>query len=161
MKDTLISHRLASPVSRQVAQPLIPWLMANEMLVPDWIDPGIGARLKACRNTAGMTQEAVAAEVGVTKAQIGHYERGYSLPSVKVLVALCLLYRVSADSILFANAREQLDDAGAKIMSIIAGMSPDQRRGILTGLQMAYGPAVTDQQVEARMPITKSLKSKG
>lgn len=43
---------------------------------PDLIDVHVGARLKARRNLAGITQEQLAAATGVTFQQIQKYERG-------------------------------------------------------------------------------------
>lgn len=49
---------------------------------------GIADRLREARQLLGLSQEAAAALAGVTRVQWGRYERGLSVPSGEVLIAL-------------------------------------------------------------------------
>lgn len=67
----------------------------------------IGKKLKYARIHCGLgfagkgiTQDDAAKKVGVTKAQISHYEKGTRMPSLQVFVKLCCLYGVDCGVIL-------------------------------------------------------------
>lgn len=49
---------------------------------------GIGTRIKELRQRAKLTQEGLAAKIGVTPSAVGNYERGVSFPKEEVLMAL-------------------------------------------------------------------------
>ncbi len=49
---------------------------------------GIGTRIKELRLRAKLTQEGLAAKIGVTPSAVGNYERGVSFPKEEVLMAL-------------------------------------------------------------------------
>lgn len=49
---------------------------------------GIGTRIKELRLRAELTQEGLAAKIGVTPSAVGNYERGVSFPKEEVLMAL-------------------------------------------------------------------------
>ncbi|MCM1165737.1 MAG: helix-turn-helix domain-containing protein [Lachnospiraceae bacterium] len=48
----------------------------------------IGTRIRELRLRAGLTQEGLAARIGVTPSAVGNYERGVSFPKEEVLMAL-------------------------------------------------------------------------
>lgn len=49
---------------------------------------GIGTRIRELRLRAKLTQEGLAARIGVTPSAVGNYERGVSFPKEEVLMAL-------------------------------------------------------------------------
>lgn len=49
---------------------------------------GVAERLRESRQLLGLSQEAAAALAGITRVQWGRYERGLSVPSGEVLIAL-------------------------------------------------------------------------
>ncbi len=49
---------------------------------------GIGTHIKELRLRAKLTQEGLAAKIGVTPSAVGNYERGVSFPKEEVLMAL-------------------------------------------------------------------------
>ena len=57
----------------------------------------IGQRLKEARLAANMTQEDLAAAVGVTKGAIGNYETEVSSPKEPILIRLMEILRVDAN----------------------------------------------------------------
>ena len=56
-----------------------------------------GARLRAARNDARLTQEAVAPHLGVSRAQLANLEANRSEPSIKVLRSAMTVFGHSAD----------------------------------------------------------------
>lgn len=57
-------------------------------------------KLKTLRINSNLTRQQVADRVGVTMAMVSFYENGDRLPSLKVLVKLASLYKVSVDYLL-------------------------------------------------------------
>ena len=57
----------------------------------------IGDRLKEARKAAGISQEELAALVGVSKGAIGNYETGRSSPIEPVLIKLMRVLKVDAN----------------------------------------------------------------
>ncbi len=57
-------------------------------------------RLKTLRNQRGMKQETVAIYIGVVRSTYAYYETGKTQPSLKTIIKLSELYRVSTDFIL-------------------------------------------------------------
>ena len=60
----------------------------------------IAERLKQIREERGMTQAAVAEEIGATDRAMHHWEHGKRTPRAEYIVALCVLFGVSADWLL-------------------------------------------------------------
>lgn len=57
----------------------------------------IGSRLKEARKNKGLTQEALAALVNVSKGAIGNYESGVSSPKDSILIDLMRVLDVDAN----------------------------------------------------------------
>jgi transcriptional regulator with XRE-family HTH domain len=57
-------------------------------------------RLRNLREDADLTQTEVAEILGTSQTMYARYERGASALPIRHLVALCNLYRVSADDVL-------------------------------------------------------------
>lgn len=55
--------------------------------------------LAAARVNAGMTQEAVASEMHVSKNTVVNWEKGKTLPSFAVMQTLAILYNIPIDYI--------------------------------------------------------------
>lgn len=56
--------------------------------------------LRSLRVSSGLTQEQVAATIGISRASYGRYERGRLELPTRHLIQLCALYNVSSDAIL-------------------------------------------------------------
>jgi transcriptional regulator with XRE-family HTH domain len=69
------------------------------------IDPG---RLREARERRELRRETVAEAVGISHSSVIAYERGVATPSVRVLLALAGLYRVTVEELCTAQ-----DDAPA------------------------------------------------
>lgn len=59
----------------------------------------IGGRLRSMRKNAGLTQEAVADVMNVTRQTLSNWERGVNLPDIFAVSRLAAVYRVSLDEI--------------------------------------------------------------
>ena len=68
-----------------------------------------GTRLKNLRKQAGLTQQQLAAQLGITKSVVSFYELQERSPSPEVLVKLAAIFHVSADYLLGLDTRETID----------------------------------------------------
>ena len=70
-------------------------------------------KLSKLRNDKGLTQNQMAAMVGVGIAQIRRYEKGKSTPSLAAIKKIAVTFGVSADELVFGNgegvAAQKLD----------------------------------------------------
>ena len=73
------------------------------------MDLAIAQRLVDRRKAAGLSQEALAAQLGVSRQAVSKWERSESSPDTDNLIALAALYGVSLDELLYGEA---VDDAG-------------------------------------------------
>lgn len=60
--------------------------------------------LAAARVNKSMTQEEAAKALHVSKKTIQNWEKGVSFPTVKMIEAICDLYDVSLDNLLFLHS---------------------------------------------------------
>lgn len=68
----------------------------------------IGEKIALRRRTAGLSQEALAARLGVSRQAVSRWETGESLPDAEKIVQLCQILGVSADELLMKNAQPTL-----------------------------------------------------
>ena len=73
------------------------------------MDLAMAQRLVDRRKAAGLSQEALAAQLGVSRQAVSKWERSESSPDTDNLIALAALYGVSLDELLYGKA---VDDAG-------------------------------------------------
>lgn len=64
-----------------------------------------GKRINALRRQKDITQEELAAELGVTAAAVSKWENGYTLPDILMLCALADFFGVSTDELLGRNQK--------------------------------------------------------
>ena len=69
------------------------------------------SQLRELRKEKGVSQEAVARELGVSKSTIGLYETGDTLPDAKTLYELAKYYDVSADYLLGLSTARSKDES--------------------------------------------------
>lgn len=123
----------------------------------DEVRAGIGMRLKAAREAANLTQDAVASRFSVGKGTVSAWETGRGDPGVSRLRELAKLYKVSADAILWENA---LTNEALQLAADFDGLNERQQR-TLKHLWMAFlADSKDDDGVEQAMPITKEHKAK-
>ncbi len=95
-----------------------------------------GQRLVALRNAAGLTQQQLADEVGVSRRMIAYYEGQSEHPPTTLLPALARALQVSADELLgLAPAAKRNgrvpDNRMQRRLQQIASLPPEERRQIL------------------------------
>lgn len=62
--------------------------------------PPLAGQLKRRRAASGLSQEALAAQLGVSRQAVSKWENGDSEPSTANLLALAALYKISVDELL-------------------------------------------------------------
>ncbi|MBD5130765.1 MAG: helix-turn-helix transcriptional regulator [Ruminococcaceae bacterium] len=79
----------------------------------------IGEKLKNARNDNGLTQEQVAAEIGVSRQSVSNWENNRAYPDIVSVIKLSDLYSVSLDDLLKEDKKmiEHLDEATNEVKS--------------------------------------------
>lgn len=75
------------------------------------MDLAMAQRLVDRRKAAGLSQEALAAQLGVSRQAVSKWERSESSPDTDNLIALAALYGVSLDELLYGEAADSADDS--------------------------------------------------
>jgi transcriptional regulator with XRE-family HTH domain len=65
-------------------------------MYPRWMSE-FGQRFKTARKQRGLSQEQIAAVMGVSRVSVSHYENGKNFPQIAELVRFCDEYKVSMD----------------------------------------------------------------
>lgn len=73
------------------------------------MDLAMAQRLVDRRRAAGLSQEALAAQLGVSRQAVSKWERSESSPDTDNLIALAALYGVSLDELLYGEAASDVD----------------------------------------------------
>ena len=73
------------------------------------MDLAMAQRLVNRRKAAGLSQEALAAQLGVSRQAVSKWERSESSPDTDNLIALAALYDVSLDELLYGEAVDDAD----------------------------------------------------
>ncbi len=95
---------------------------------------GFGKRLRELRTASGLSQEAVAARLGVSAQSVSKWENGRSLPDVTFIVPLAELLHVSADELLGKESqRQRWDDEWER--AILAGNPGEAVKTALEALE--------------------------
>lgn len=71
-----------------------------------------GNKLKELRNQNKMTQQQLAAQIGVSKSVISYYELQERIPSPEILLKLASVFHVSTDYLLGISNNKVLDVSG-------------------------------------------------
>lgn len=107
----------------------------------------IGKMILELRRKKNVTQDALAAELGVTAAAVSKWENGYTLPDILMLCALADYFEVTTDELLGRNATKkqaiivaQTEDLGQKIGALL-GTYNIETAVILTDYEAALAVA--------------------
>ena len=110
------------------------------------MDLAMAQRLVNRRKAAGLSQEALAAQLGVSRQAVSKWERSESSPDTDNLIALAALYGVSLDELLYGEAAGD-GDAEASDEAEEAENSTDNARcgdKPLVDISLAHGIHVID-----------------
>ena len=87
-------------------------------------------RLAMLRKEKGMTQQALADEVGVHISQLRRYEAGTSQPTLDVLRKIAVALRVSADVLLFGTDERGPDEDLRLQFEAVSRLSVEEKKAI-------------------------------
>jgi transcriptional regulator with XRE-family HTH domain len=76
------------------------------------MDKSFGLNLKVLREKFGMSQDQLAAHIGLKKAAISKYEKDLAEPKINHLIKFCEIFSVTLDTLILDNAshNEKLSD---------------------------------------------------
>lgn len=97
-------------------------------LPPDLIAMKFPERMLALRKEKSLTQQALAAKVGVHLTQIQRYESGAVQPTLDVIRRLAIALSVSADVLVFDKDERGPDDDLKLQFEAISRMSKDEKK---------------------------------
>lgn len=104
-----------------------------------------GTRLRTAREVAGLSQDAAALELEITKGAMSAWENDKNYPQLETFMGLCRLYGCSADQLLFGKVKigeppPARYDATEymRVVDQIMALSPRRRR-IVMALLEDYG----------------------
>ena len=95
----------------------------------------IGARIKAARERAGMTQEDLAAELEMSPTHISVLERGLKAPKLETLVNIANALHVSSDMLLQDVVLYAADGLTSELSAAITKLSPKEQERILKAIR--------------------------
>lgn len=131
----------------------------------------LGNKINELRRSRNITQEALAAELGVTAAAVSKWEKGYTLPDILMLCALADYFGVTTDELLGRSVTQkqaivvaQTEELGQKIADLVAKYNiktsviltdyeaalAAAKSGAETGSNIHYMFAATDYPLEER-----------
>lgn len=87
-------------------------------------------RLSALRKQRGLTQEALADLIGITKTQVYRYENSSSQPTLDVIKRLAIALSVTTDQLIFEEGERQPDDSLTLLLEGITKLDPDEKHVI-------------------------------
>ena len=58
--------------------------------------------IKAARVNVGLTQEAAAKELGISRVTLANYEAGKTTPDIEMGKKIAMLYKTSVDDLIFS-----------------------------------------------------------
>ena len=79
-----------------------------------------GHTLKKLRTQAGLTQQQLAIQLGITKTVVSYYEQHTRTPSPEILVKLANIFHVSTDYLLGIRHNQTIDVSGLTEQEIAA-----------------------------------------
>ena len=113
----------------------------------------LGKNIYDLRKQKSITQEDLAAELGVTAAAVSKWENGYTLPDILMLCALADFFEVTTDELLgrtkewkYAVIAAQTEELGQQIASMLKEYGY-AARGIFTDYNAAVELAQNDDSI--------------
>ena len=88
-------------------------------------------RLSSLRKQRGLTQEALADLIGITKTQVYRYESNLSQPTLDVIKRLAVTLSVTADELIFEEEERKADDSPKAVAQrLMTGVSAGDAAGV-------------------------------
>lgn len=122
----------------------------------------LGSRISEYRQNKGMTQEELAARIGVTPQALSKWERGQSLPDLSLLADLCHIMGCSADYLLGIETAPITENDDEKTQDEIWM----NLRNCLEPLELTFGKNLVSvfadrSYVEQVVRVRKNLSAEG
>lgn len=95
----------------------------------------IGARIKAARERAGLTQEDLAAELDMSPTHISVLERGRKAPKLETLVNIANTLHVSTDMLLQDVVVCATDGLASELSVAITKLKPKEQERIIKAIR--------------------------
>ena len=96
---------------------------------------GFGARLAALRKQAGLSQSAIAREIGISQRMMAYYEGPTAFPPANLLPAIARTLDVSVEALLGTETAKRktkaVDTRMQRRLQQIANLPPQERRQIM------------------------------
>ena len=86
----------------------------------------IGTKISFCRKKAGLSQEALATRLNISRQAVSRWETGEAVPDTEKIVQLSRLFQVSTDYLLLDEIKEPL--TGQNPAGIQTGPAKEKRR---------------------------------
>lgn len=99
------------------------------------LNVSVGARIKAVRKGAGLTQEQLAERIGISAKNLSFIETGRFGVGLETLTRICTALHVSADALLFGQAEGE----PAALCRDLTALPPAQRDYALRLLDLTLG----------------------
>ncbi len=119
-------------------------------------------RLTALRKARGLTQQALADQVGIAVLQVHRYENGTSQPTLDVIRRLAIALSVSADMLVFDEQERGPSDALRYQFETVSRMSEHEQetvRELLDAIIVKNQVAGALERVAVAKPATKEKKA--
>ncbi|HSD36106.1 MAG TPA: helix-turn-helix transcriptional regulator [Rhodocyclaceae bacterium] len=127
--------------------------------------PKIGQKLAAARRAKGLSQEAVATELGIDRIGVSNWERDINLPAMAAFYRLCELLEISMDALMSRadhTSDQVLDALGAPKVFIShsasdSGVVRAQISGLLSPLGLGISAwNVGEDGIDIKVSATKA-----
>lgn len=92
----------------------------------------VGARIKAARERAGMTQEELAEALDMSSTHISVIERGVKSPRLDTFVSIANVLQISTDMLLQDVVECASDGIAAELSAQISNLPPKEQERVFT-----------------------------
>ena len=94
---------------------------------------GIGENIRKLRESAGMSQEQLAAAIGKTRSAVSQYESGKIVPRMGVVEDIAHIFRVSKSAILEETSKdnEALSSIESELLALFRSMDTSGRERLM------------------------------
>lgn len=106
-------------------------------------------RLAELRKQRGLTQEALAAQIEITKTQVYRYESGASQPTLDVIKKIAVTLSVTTDQLIFEEDERQPDDSLALLLEGVNRLNADEKHVIREMIEGMLVKHQTKQMVKS------------
>ena len=72
----------------------------------------VSDRIRLLRERRGLTQSALAKQLGITRSSINAWEQGISVPSTQYIVELAAIFKISTDDLLGVESTASINVSG-------------------------------------------------